>query len=165
MAATVAGFRVITIYAPNGRKRKTPDWDAKLAWFEMLRVELGFALEDFENVIVVGDFNVCPTPDDVYDPIKKRNRNLVSDEERAALGAVLELGFVDVARALHGAEAGYTWFAQQRGQFEANRGYRLDLVLATAELAGTVTSCDVLREWREPRRGPSDHAPLLTGFG
>ena len=164
LTATIAGVRVITLYAPNGAKRRSPAWDATLAWFQMLEHELSFELADHDEVLVIGDFNVCPTPDDLYDPAK-RNRNLVSNEERAAVARIGELGFVDIAQQMHGSRAGYTWYSHRPGQFENDRGYRLDLALATPQLAQRVTRCDALRDWRDPVRRPSDHVPLLVEFG
>ncbi len=161
LAATIGGVRVLTVYAPNGAKRKSQSWQVKLAWFELLRNELEFELAEHDDVMVIGDFNVCPTPDDLYDP-GKRNRNLVSDEERAAFGRLVELGFVDVAAAMHGASAGYTWYAYREGQFENDRGYRLDLALANPDLAKRIKICEPIRKWREPALGPSDHVPLVV---
>ena len=164
IAGTIDGVRILTLYAPNGSRRKSHDWQVKLAWFELLGNELSFELAEHDDVLVVGDFNVCPTPNDLYDP-RKRNRNLVSDEERAALARVIELGFVDVAAAMHGADAGYTWYAFRSGQFENDRGYRLDLALATTELARRVEVCEPLRRWRDPEIHPSDHVPLVVEWG
>ena len=168
VAATVKGTRIVTVYAPNGRKAKTRPWQVKLLWFELLRNELALELRDCEAanmaLVVVGDFNVCPTLDDVYDPVKKRNRNLVTAEERAAFAALCDIGVVDVARSLHGAHADYTWFSYVAGQFANNRGYRLDVALASQRAAGNVRNCEVLTQWRDPNvvERPSDHAPLVV---
>ena len=159
ITATVGDMRIVSLYAPNGRRRGTDDWHQKLAWFKLLQVWLELELADHEQLVVLGDFNVCPTTDDCYDP-NKRNRNLVSDEERAAFAQLLDLGLVDIGRSLHGAETGYTWFAQQRNQFEAGRGYRLDIALATPNVTSRAESCQPLLQWRDPTRRPSDHAPL-----
>ena len=152
----------MTLYAPNGRKMRSPAWQFKLAWFELLRIELELELAESPRLIVAGDFNVCPEPIDVYDPVKKRNRNLVSEPERAAVGRLFDLGLVDLARELHPDEPGFTWFAFTAGQFAANRGYRLDLALASPDVAAEFTTCRPLRQWREPNLGPSDHTPLLA---
>lgn len=164
LAATIDGVRVLTLYAPNGAKRKSHDWQVKLAWFELLRNELSFELEEHDDVMVIGDFNSCPTPNDLYDPAK-RNRNLVSDEERAAFARLVELGFVDAAAAMYGTNAGYTWYAYREGQFENDRGYRLDLALATPDLVRQITVCEPLRKWRDPKIRPSGHVPLLVELG
>lgn len=164
LAADIGDHRVATLYAPNGKTIRSPSWDIKLAWFELLRIELELELADSPRLIVAGDFNVCPTEADVYDPVKKRNRNLVSDAERAAVARILDLGFTDLGRVLHPEDPGYSWYAFSAGQFAAHRGYRLDLVLASAEAEATAQSCRSLRAWREPELAPSDHTPVLATF-
>lgn len=169
IAADVDGQRVVSLYAPNGRRIRTPAWQFKLAWFELLRIDLSLELEESDQLIVAGDFNVCPTAADVYDPVKKRNSNLVSDEERERLRAVIDTGLVDLAAKLHPDETDFTWFSHMAGQVERNRGYRIDLVLASTTVAQHARSCRPLLEWRDPERtpdglAPSDHAPVMAVF-
>lgn len=160
IAADCDGIRVLCIYAPNGQRIRTAPWFAKLAWFELLRVEVELELAHEANLILTGDFNVCPSPMDVYDPIRKRNRNLVSAEERAAVASLGQLGLHDLGRELHPEDPGFTWFSFAAGQLEANRGYRLDLALATAPVRDRAIRCEPMLRWRSPDCSPSDHAPL-----
>ncbi len=162
ISADVNGHRITTIYAPNGRKVRTAAWEFKLAWFELFRTELSLELDETTELLVIGDFNVCPTDADVYDPVKKRNRNLVSEPERAALERVIELGLTDVGRHHHLDDERFTWFSHGKGQYEMNRGYRLDLVLASSPVFERIRSCRPLTAWRNPELGPSDHVPVLT---
>lgn len=68
IAATIAGVRVLSIYAPNGQAVESPAYEYKLKWYERLRS----CLSDHENatgdLVVCGDFNVAPEDDDVHDP-------------------------------------------------------------------------------------------------
>lgn len=160
--ADVGDVRLLTLYAPNGKQIREPEWAAKLAWFELLRVELSLELAESPRLVVAGDFNVCPQPIDVYDPIKKRNRNLVSDQERAAFAKILDEGLTDVGRELHPSDPGFSWYAYSAGQFGKGKGYRIDLVLASRDVASEFTSCRPMRNWREPELGPSDHCPVVA---
>lgn len=161
IAADCGGLRIVNVYVPNGRTMGSAHWQFKLAWLELLRVELELELAETDELVVVGDFNVCPTPNDLYKP-SKRNRNLVSDDERAALARVFDLGLVDLARALHPDDPGYTWFSFTPGFLEANKGYRLDLALGSEPVRKRTVSCEPLLAWRRPRGQltPSDHVPL-----
>jgi len=165
IAADCDGLRVASVYAPNGQRIRSAAWFAKLAWFQLLAVEMGLELEATRDLLVIGDFNVCPAPIDVYDPIRKRDRNLVSSEERAAVAALLDLGLHDLARELDENEPGFTWFSFAAGQLEANRGYRLDLALGSRTVRERSTECRPLLRWREPDLRPSDHAPLSLVLG
>lgn len=162
LAADVGDLRVMTLYAPNGKKVRAPEWEIKLAWFELLAVEMSLEIEESPRLVVAGDFNVCPAPIDVYDFAKKKNRNLVSAPERAAIAKLFDQGFVDVARALHPDDPGFSWYAYSAGQFAKGKGYRLDLVLAGADVANEFISCRALRSWREPALTPSDHCPVVA---
>lgn len=162
LAADVGDLRLMTLYAPNGKRVRQPEWKVKLAWFELLAVELELELEDSPRLVVAGDFNVCPAPIDVYDFAKKHKSNLVTAEERAAVAKLLDSGFTDLARTLHPEDPGYSWYAYSAGQFGKGKGYRLDLVLAGADVADEFTSCRALREWREPSLSPSDHCPVVA---
>lgn len=164
LAADVGDLRVFTVYAPNGRRVGSAAWQFKLAWFELLRVELEQELAEQPQLVVCGDFNVCPADIDVYDPVRKRGRNLVSAAERAALSSLQDLGLDDAARALHPDEPGFTWFSHSPEQLERNRGYRLDLVLAPPAIVDRLTGCRPAIAWRQPERHPSDHAPVLAHF-
>lgn len=160
VSADCDGVRVVCLYAPNGQRIRSAAWFSKLAWFTLLAVELQLELETTEQLLVVGDFNVCPAPIDVYDPVRKRNRNLVSTEERAAIATLLDLGLHDLGRVLHPDDPGFTWFSFAEGQLEANRGYRLDLALASDAVRSRAAECAPLLRWRAPDLRPSDHAPL-----
>ncbi len=164
LAADCGDLRLVTVYVPNGRRVRTAAWEFKLAWLELLRIELGLELESEASMLVVGDFNVCPAPIDLYDATK-RDRNLVSEPERSAIARLLDLGFTDLARHLHPPEPGFTWFSFNPGQLETGRGYRLDLALATEAITARAVECRPGLAWRRPELGPSDHAPLMIRLG
>lgn len=162
LAVTVGELRIATLYAPNGKRVRTPEYELKLAWFELLAVQLSLEVEEFPRLVVAGDFNVCPAPIDVYDYNKKRNANLVSRPEQAAVARLLDTGFIDVARTLHPEDPGFSWYAYSYDRFAKGLGYRLDLVLASNGLASEFTSCRSLTDWRKPELSPSDHTPVLA---
>lgn len=159
LSADCGDLRVSTIYVPNGRTLGSAHWQYKLAWLELFRVELELELLESPNLVVLGDFNVCPTPADLYQP-DKRNRNLVSDEERAALARVFDVGMTDLARAARPEASDYTWFSFSLGKFEQNLGYRLDLALGSTAVVDRLVDCGPALPWRDPAKNPSDHAPL-----
>jgi exodeoxyribonuclease-3 len=84
----------------------------------------------------------------------------VTPAERAALADVLALGLTDIpARALKGQP--FTYWDYRAGMFHKGMGMRIDLVLASAPLAGAVTDAYIDREARKGK-GPSDHAPIVV---
>lgn len=162
LAATCAGLRVWSVYAPNGRELDDPHYLFKLVWFERLRaaVAADAATRPGLGVVLAGDLNVAPTDADIYDPVRWRRRTHASPPERAAVQALVDLGLQDVTRA-HLPDPGvYTWWSWRPGQFERNRGLRIDLALCSPTAAGRVRRVWIDTDERS-RPGASDHAPLV----
>jgi exodeoxyribonuclease III len=163
IGATVGGLRVYNLYVPNGQAVGTDKYDYKLAWLEALRGHLAAELKRHPHMVVMGDFNIAPEDRDVHDPAEWAGKVLCSEPERAALAAILELGFVDTFRLFEQPEGIYSWWDYRAAGFRRNRGLRIDLVLASQDLAGICS-----RAWVdiEPRRNerPSDHAPAVAVF-
>jgi exodeoxyribonuclease-3 len=112
-------------------------------------------------VMMVGDWNIAPTDDDVFDIRQFRNSTHVTPGERAAFEAFQTDGWVEVTREHDG---GYTYWDYYRQRFERDRGMKIDFALATPSLAVRVTGAFVDREERNPAvfaGAPSDHAPIV----
>ncbi len=156
IAATCGGVRVHSVYVPNGRELDDPHYLFKLVWLERLRA----ALDPSVPMVCAGDLNVAPGDIDIYDPARWRRRTHASPPERAAIEALVDLGLRDVTREHHPEPGLYTWWSYRPGQFEANRGLRIDLALCSDPVADRVADVWVDTEERAGER-PSDHAPLV----
>src|SRR5574341_1302734 len=66
-------------------KFRTDEFVYKMAWLERLRAYLAPRVRPDLPLVLCGDFNIAPTPEDVYDPIAWEGQCLFSLEERAAL--------------------------------------------------------------------------------
>lgn len=163
LATTIDGVRVVNLYVPNGASLESDKYQYKLRWLEALRGFLQGELERHEDVVVLGDFNIAPADRDVYDPEKWGEDVLCSPPERAALEAVLEVGFEDLFRRFVPEEKLFTWWDYRRFAFQRNAGLRIDLILASAALAGKAKDCHIDREPRTWER-PSDHTPVVALF-
>lgn len=165
--ATCGGVEMWSVYAPNGRALDDPHYLYKLVWFERLRAELSTALANpstGHGLMMLGDFNVAHTDLDVYDPKRWRNKKHASPPERAAIDHLLDIGVSDITRGQHPEGGLYTWWNYRPGQFEANRGLRIDLALADPHVAGRVDRVWIDTDERaddRPDEKPSDHAPLV----
>jgi exodeoxyribonuclease III len=160
--ATVAGVRVVSVYVPNGRAPDTPTYADKLRFLDAMAERIG-ALSG-GPLVVAGDFNVCPTDRDVYDPAAFVGATHVTEPERDRFRALLAAGTVDAFRALHPDEPGFTWWDYRQGHFHRKLGLRIDAHLVSAPLAGRIESCGIDRDFRKGPK-PSDHAPLLLELG
>ena len=167
VSAVVAGdglapTRVTSLYAPNGRIVDSPFYDGKLRWFERVRRWLDETRDPTERLVLGGDYNVCPTPIDVWSEERAHGGTHVSPPERAALATVKDWGLVDTYRLVQPAPGRFSWWDYRAGMFHRNEGMRLDLVLATAPVAQEVVWAEIDREARKGPPIPSDHAPVAV---
>jgi exodeoxyribonuclease-3 len=157
--ATFGGIRVASVYVPNGREPGSPFYEDKLRFLDAIAERIRALAR--EPLVVAGDFNVCPTDLDVYDPAAFVTATHVTPPERERFAALLEAGTVDAFRSLHPDEPGFTWWDYRQGHFHRKMGLRIDAFLLSAPLADRLESCGIDRDFRKGPK-PSDHAPLLA---
>jgi len=161
LAATIGGVRVLNVYVPNGQEVGSEKYAYKLDWLEKLRDYAAVELSRHTRLVVLGDFNIAPEDRDVHDPEAWRGKVLCSDPERAALGALLEVGLSDLFRLFDQEERLFSWWDYRMLAFRRNHGLRIDLILGSKALAEACTSCRIDKEPRRLER-PSDHTPVVA---
>jgi exodeoxyribonuclease III len=160
--ATVGGVRVASVYVPNGRSLDSPAFAEKLTFLDAMRTRVTQLRG--APLVVAGDANVAPADLDVYDPAAFVGSTHTSAAERDRLAAILHGGgMVDAFRHLTPDEVGYTWWDYRAGHFHKKLGLRIDLVMASADLAERLVRCGIERNYRKGTK-PSDHAPLVAEF-
>jgi exodeoxyribonuclease-3 len=161
IGATCGPLRIWSVYVPNGRALDSPHYPYKLEWLAALRDALKSEVTPDRPFVLTGDFNIAPTDADVWDPAAFVGSTHVTNEERAAYQALVDLGLTDLeARALKG-DHPFTYWDYRAGMFHKGMGMRIDLVLASKPVAGAVKDAYVDREARKGK-GPSDHAPVVV---
>jgi len=158
VSATCGGVRIHSVYVPNGREPDSEHYRYKLAWLAALREVVRAGPPD---AIVCGDMNIAPTDADVFDPDAYIGQTHVTPPERAALAELEALGLRDVVRDRWPTEPVFTYWDYRAGMFHQDLGMRIDLVLASAPVAGRVRAAWVDRLARKGK-GPSDHAPVIV---
>ena len=66
LATTVGDVRVVDLYVPNGSEVGSEKYAYKLGWLSALRDYLAGQLEQYENLVVLGDFNIAPADQDAF---------------------------------------------------------------------------------------------------
>lgn len=163
LATTIEGVRIINLYIPNGSEVGSEKYAYKLSWLAALTGFLRDELRSHDKLVVLGDFNIAPADEDVYDAQKWGESILCSPQERAALKDLLDLGLSDVFRHFEQPEKTYSWWDYRAAGFRRNAGLRIDLILATSALSKNCTASFVDKEPRGWER-PSDHAPVIAEF-
>ncbi len=156
--ATTHGVAVGCLYLPNGNPAPGPKFDYKLAWFERL-IDHAMSLQSSaQPVVLAGDYNAVPTPQDAYRPERWVGDAVFFPETRQAYARLLESGWTDALRSLYPDDVIYTYWDYFRAAFARNAGLRMDHLLlnrvAAVRLKGAGVDRDV-RAWEKT----SDHAP------
>jgi exodeoxyribonuclease III len=161
------GVTIHNFYVPAGGD--IPDREQNLKFGQKLdfltHMRDHFHGEKPEKAILVGDLNIAPREDDVWD--HKALLKIVSHTpvEVDHLGQVMESGnWQDITRKDIPEGRLYSWWSYRSPDWHAaDKGRRLDHVWATPDIANAAHSSRILR----PVRGweqPSDHVPVFASF-
>lgn len=163
LAATIGDVRIIDLYVVNGSEVGSEKYAYKLHWLEQVNRWIAGEVQKYEQVIVLGDFNIAPEDRDVHDPEAWHEKILCSTAERRALKEMMALGLSDTFRLFEQEEKSWSWWDYRQAAFRRDMGLRIDLVLASKKMA---ENCRAAYIDKEPRRQdkPSDHAPVIAEF-
>lgn len=157
--ATCGGLQVFSLYVPNGRELAHPHYRYKLSWLARLREQASSLLEGDSQaeIALMGDWNIAPFDQDVWDMEVFAGATHVSAPEREAFFAFADAGFTEVTRDLFDQ---YTYWDYKQLRFPRNEGMRIDFAYCSPALAKRVTGAQSLREERKGK-GASDHVPVI----
>jgi exodeoxyribonuclease-3 len=153
--------RVASIYLPNGNPVDSPKYPYKLAFLERLRRHARTLLDREEAVVLAGDYNVIPEPEDASDPAAWANDALFLPRTRAAFRALLAEGFTEALRACDPKPGLYTFWDYQAGAWNRNAGIRIDHLLLSPQAADRLVSASVQKHLRGQEK-PSDHVAVTV---
>ena len=156
--AAVNGVLITSIYLPNGNPQPGPKFDYKLAWFERLITHAAALMKAGVPVVLAGDYNVVPTPQDIY-PTRSLDKNaLIQPESRQAFARLLGQGWTDALRHLHPVGPLWTFWDYKFERWQADKGMRLDHFLLSPKMGEKLVDGGVDR-WVRGELNASDHAP------
>jgi exodeoxyribonuclease-3 len=158
------GLTAIGIYLPNGNSGGDAGYAYKLAWMDRLRERAAELLDVDTPLVILGDFNVCPTDEDYAAGTLPATDALVRPETRARYRAMLWLGLTDAIRAVRPSGPVWTFWDYQAGAWQRDRGLRIDHALLSPTLAERLVSASVDRRERGEEQ-PSDHVPVTIEIG
>lgn len=169
LEADTCGFRVATIYLPNGNPTRDEagadheKFTYKLAWMDRLFRHAQVLLAENTPVVLGGDYNICPTDDDVYDAAAWADDALCRPESRQRFRMLLNLGYTEAFRALNTTPHMYSFWDYQRGAWQKDDGLRIDHLLLSPEATDRLTDVGIDKTPRG-REKASDHTPVWGKF-
>lgn len=161
------GVTVHNFYVPAGGdipdRDKNEKFGQKLDYLTDMRKE--FRANAPQKAILVGDLNIAPREDDVWN--HKSLLKIVSHTpiEVEHLAQVQEAGkWVDVTRQDIPEGLLYSWWSYRAKDWDAaDKGRRLDHIWATPDISSAAHSSKIVRDARGWDQ-PSDHAPVFATF-
>ena len=159
LEAEIDGVTVATIYLPNGNPQPGPKFDYKLRWFDRLNARAAALWATELPVVLAGDYNVIPTPDDVFNEDVMAGDALVQPQTRDAFRALLGQGWTDAVRSVQPTGKAYTFWDYQAGAWPRDHGLRIDHLLLSPVAADRLSNAGIDRTVRAGERA-SDHVPV-----
>lgn len=156
--AAVCGVVIACIYLPNGNPQPGPKFAYKLAWFERLIRHANDLITAGVPVVLAGDYNVVPTPQDIYPTRSLDNNALIQPASRESFERLLRQGWTDALRKLHPSGPLWTFWDYKFERWQGDKGMRLDHFLLSPQIASTLIDGGVDR-WVRGEDNASDHAP------
>jgi len=157
--AAVNGVLITSIYLPNGNPQPGPKFNYKLAWFDRLITHSAELMASAVPVVLAGDYNVVPTPEDIYPTRSLDNNALIQPESRQAFARLLAQGWTDAMRTLRPTGPLWTFWDYKFERWEKDKGMRLDHFLLSPKIANRLSDGGVDR-WVRGEVNASDHAPV-----
>ena len=153
--------RVAAIYLPNGNPITTDKFAYKLRWMDRLKARARDLLAYEEPLVLAGDYNVIPEPEDADNPASWAGDALFQPQTRQSFRSLKWLGLTDAYMAADGAPGGYTFWDYQAGAWQRNHGIRIDHLMLSPQAADRLRSVFIHRDVRDWEK-PSDHVPVVA---
>lgn len=156
-------------YFPQGENRDHESkFPKKIKFYDDLEIHIKKLQKKEKNLIVMGDFNVAPTPLDIgigENNVKRWLRDgktAFLPEEIAMWNMIKNLGFIDSWRHQNPSEDSiYSWFDYRSRMFDDDpkRGLRIDHILISEILEKKMITTGIDYDARSMDK-PSDHCPI-----
>ncbi len=152
-------IKIINIYLPNGNPVNTKKYEYKKNWLDLFLKKIKKILNDNENIIISGDFNIIPEEIDVYNPKRYENDALFKLEIRKKYRTLINFGFHDAYRHFNKSKQEYTYWDYFAGSWQKNYGMRIDHFLVSSSILQNIKSININKKPRSKEK-PSDHTPI-----
>lgn len=146
---------LFNVYFPNGQQseerlaHKMQFYSDFLTYTEALRAE-------GKGIIVCGDVNTAHRAIDLKNPKANEDTSGFLPIERAWIDSLLEKGYIDTFRHIHGdVKDAYSWWSYRFGARERNVGWRIDYFFISKELEPRLKDAFILNHIEG-----SDHCPV-----
>lgn len=152
------GFTLLNCYFPSGTTG-TVRQDVKMDFLRDFLPYLAAVKAEQPNVIVVGDYNIAHTENDIHNAKSNAKSSGFLPEERAWVDEFLATGMVDAFRHLNPKLVEYSWWSYRAGARGNNKGWRIDYQMTTTPLTNKLKRAYHLKDDLH-----SDHCALVVEY-
>jgi len=149
------GFSVVNVYIPSGTSGEHRH-EYKMYFLGEFKKYLDELLEEQENIIVMGDYNIVHTRLDIHNPDRKDKPSGYRPDERAWLSDFYDSGFHDSFRLVYPEEILFSWWSYRAGSRQRNKGWRIDHLSVSDGLKDKVKDVKFYKDIVF-----SDHCPVV----
>ncbi|SFV71106.1 Exodeoxyribonuclease III [hydrothermal vent metagenome] len=143
------------VYFPNGQ-RNEERLVYKMAFYERFFEHIMALRKEGKSIIVCGDVNTAHHAIDLARPKANEKTSGFLPMEREWQDKLLNAGFIDTFRHIHGDEAErYSWWSYRATARARNVGWRIDYFYVSDDLKDKIIDADILDEVLG-----SDHCPV-----
>lgn len=147
-------FSIISLYIPSGTNINRLSFK-----IEFCTIFLNYIQElkkNIPNLIILGDYNICHQPIDIYDPIANRNVSGFLPIEREWLSTFIEkCEMIDSFRIFNKKSGYYSWWSYRTKARDTNKGWRIDYAMVSKSLTSKIKNAGISCEAKH-----SDHCPI-----
>jgi exodeoxyribonuclease-3 len=154
IAAKFSDFTLINAYFPNSQE-KGKRLDYKLEFLDAMLKYANTLVNNGENVIICGDYNIAHEEIDLARPKQNTENPGFLPEERAWMTKFLNSGYIDTFRHFYPEEVKYSWWSYRARARENNVGWRIDYHCINQKFIDKVEEVDILTDVLG-----SDHCPV-----
>lgn len=147
-------FSVISLYLPSGTNNLRLNY--KLKFMDDFLDYINKLKQEFPNLIICGDYNICHQSIDIHNPIRNKNTSGFLPEEREWMSSFTDMGFIDSFRINNKEPHNYTWWSYRARAREKNLGWRIDYIMIADSLSSNFKNSLILS-----KAVHSDHCPVL----
>ena len=153
--ADFGDISIMSLYLPSGTN--IARLEHKLGYMADFQEYINDLKQEYPNLIICGDYNICHRAIDIHDPVRNKNVSGFLPVEREWIGNFIDNGFIDSFRHFNKEPHQYTWWSYRANARNNNKGWRLDYAMVSTPLEDRLKRAVILSEAKH-----SDHCPILV---
>ena len=155
LRADFKDISVMSLYLPSGTNDAR--LNHKLEYMAMFQDYINNIKQNYPNLIICGDYNICHEEIDIHNPKGLKKVSGFLPVEREWIGNFIDSGFIDSFRHLNKEPHQYSWWSYRANARANNKGWRLDYAMVSKPLQEKIKRGVILSEAVH-----SDHCPILV---